>query len=222
MPARKKDPSTRARRNKASTSATLVRAVPDDTTSSEALSAMTVAQLRAAIKLRNESRPEDAQLPATGGKAALVAALAAADSPDVPALPKHPTRYYETADGERVAEDVEWHDQTRAWWADVWASPMADEWDRSDVHNVMVVALLYNDIWDAETPKERKDAMAEYRLQRADLGLSPYARRRLEWTIETAEEAKDRGTKRRAASTPKAPADKGKRPDPRAGLASVN
>jgi hypothetical protein len=114
-----------------------------------------------------------------------------------------------------------WHPLTAEMWADIWASPMSDEWDESDLHNVYILASIYDDIWRAETAKERKDAASEYRLQRVDLGLSPYSRRRLEWTIESAEEAKDRGAQRRtrgqAPAAPKTPVA-----DPRAALRAVN
>lgn len=93
-----------------------------------------------------------------------------------------------------------WHAETLRWWDDVWSSPMSPEWDDSDIHNVIICAMLYNDIWTAETAKERKDAASEFRLQRKDLGLTPYDRRRLEWTIATAGEATDRGKARREAS----------------------
>lgn len=91
-----------------------------------------------------------------------------------------------------------WHSMTKRWWADVWASPMAPEWDDSDKHNVYLLAMIYDDIWCAETPKERKDAAAEYRQQRKDLGLTPFDRRRLEWQIEQADEAKAKGETRRS------------------------
>lgn len=213
MPRRKKDPSTRARRNKASTAATL-RLATEPTSNAEAYSAQTIAQLREEIERRNrDGRPEEKFLSKRGTKAVLVAALVADDNP-APEIPDMPTRPGQV-----------WHDQTVAWWNDVWASPMAKEWDRSDLHNVFVVALLYDDIWMAETAKQRKDALAEYRLQRADLGLSPYARRRLEWTIETAEDAKARGQKRRGNGTAPAAAAptpaKGAIDDPRRHLASV-
>src|SRR3546814_14368195 len=57
-------------------------------------------------------------------------------------------------------------------------------------------------MWRDGTAKDRKDAAAEYRLQRVDLGLSPYSRRRLEWTIESADEAKERGQQRRTRHSP--------------------
>ena len=224
MPAKKKDVSARARRNKAPSRATLQRPA---LRSVEEFSDLTVVQLRARIGEVNKSRPADQQLPKRGAKADLIERLVVAESP-VPVLPKHPPRWIEET-GEKVA--VEWDPQTLAWWNDVWTSPMAAEWDNSDVHNVVVVALLYDDIWSASTPKGRKDALAEYRLQRSDLGLSPYSRRRLEWTIETAAEAVDRGTRRRSgggqgstgsgAQQSGTTAGRGKRPDPRAVLTAV-
>lgn len=216
MPQRKKHPSVRARANKAASRATL-RRVDEDTTVDEAYDAMTIAQLRAAIDVANQDRPADHQLPKKGRKADLVELLVAAER-DIPDLPDHPPSF----DDEGYSYQVLWHEQTLAWWNDVWTSPMAQEWDHSDLHNVFVVALLYDDIWTAATPKQRKDALAEYRLQRADLGLSPYARRRLEWAFETADEAKARGEKRRSSGRPAVEHPKaGDATDPRAHLTAV-
>lgn len=160
MPQPKKHPSTRARRNKASTAATLT---------TEA---------------------------ATGKRA----------TPDLP---------------DRVAG---WHPQTTQWWADVWSSPMSDEWHpETDIHNVLAAAMHYDDMWRAETPAERQKADAAFVKREAALGLTPYDRRRLEWTIETAAEARDRGQQRRArgAAPAQSPQSSGK-PDPRAALHAVN
>lgn len=151
MPAKKKDPSVRARRNVAATASTLT-----------------------------------------------------ASTNPVPAMPAGPI----------------WHAETIRWWNDVWSSPMSPEWDESDEHNVILCALLYNDIWLAESAKERKDAAGEFRLQRKDLGLTPYDRRRLEWSIESADEARDRGQQRRARQAPKAPVAGAT--DPRSVLRAVN
>lgn len=219
MPQRKKDPSVRARRNKAATKATL-RRVDAGETNADSYAAMTVAQLREAIDVVNAGRPADAQLPKRGIKSVLVDLLVAAER-QIPEMPPHPPRY--VGEGEDSYEvPTDWHVQTEAWWNDVWTSPMAAEWDDSDRHNLFTLALLYDDIWCATTARERKEALSEYRLQRADLGLSPYSRRRLEWTIETAEDAKARGEKRRGnGSKPATQQQKQNRPDPRAHLAAV-
>lgn len=149
MPAQKKDPSVRARRNKASTAA---------------------------------------KLPAAGP-------VAKADRPELP-------------DGR------DWHKLTLEWWADLWASPMAGEYHESDRHGLFILAALVDAFWT-----EPSQALAaEIRLQRQAFGLTPYDRRRLEWTIESVDEAKDRGRQRRARqAAPASPAD-----DPRSVLRAVN
>lgn len=112
----------------------------------------------------------------------------------------------------------DWHSMTLAWWRDLWASPMAPEYDNSDRHGLFKLAMLQNDFWMAETAKERKEAAAEIRLQEQRFGLSPIDRRRLQWEIEKSEEAVDRGSKRRTTVRANATASKG---DPRAVLRAL-
>lgn len=211
MPAAKKHPSTRRRRNKASSAATLQPRALAVVRDPADYAGLTAAQLRAEIAARNEQRPADKQIPRSGAKPRLIAALQAADvapAADIPTLPER---------------EEGWTARTRAWWNDVWSSPMSDEWDDSDLHNLYLCALLHDDMWTATSAKARKEAAGEFRLQRASLGLDPYARRRLEWQIEVTGEAQDKGKRRRAAVPPSQPAKRsGAKPDPRAGLASVN
>lgn len=209
-----KDPSTRQRRNAKSTKTSLAKR---ELRSVDELTDLTVAELRARITELNANRPADQQLDTRGKKALLAERIIAAES-DVPPMPKHPDQWDPTVE---MLMPVEWHTQTVSWWNDVWTSPMVSAWDESDCHNVYAIALLYNDIWTAVTARERKDALAEFRQQRAGLGLDPVARARLQWTIEGADEAKARGDRRRQSSgQPGAP----QRPtgtDPRHGLTSV-
>jgi hypothetical protein len=114
--------------------------------------------------------------------------------------------------------DRDWHPMTSAWWADVWASPMAPEFDGSDRHGLYALAMLVEDFWTADTARERKDLAAEIRQQGQRFGLSPIDRRRLQWEIERTEAAKDQGSRRRAA---KAPARTTPDQDPRAILRAV-
>lgn len=125
---------------------------------------------------------KDASVRARRNKAASAAKISADPESRIPSMPAHPEG---------------WHSEVVRWWEDVWSSPMAPEWDASDEHNVLLCALALNDVWTAESAKDRKDAMGEFRLQRQSLGLSPYDRRRLEWSIESADEARDRGRQRR-------------------------
>lgn len=104
-----------------------------------------------------------------------------------------------------------WHHQTLEWWDDLWAAPMAAEYHASDRHALYMLAALMDMFWRDPCQK----LASEIRLQRAAFGLTPYDRRRLEWTIETTEEAKDRGAKRRQAQAVPQP-DRGT--DPRLAL----
>lgn len=90
----------------------------------------------------------------------------------------------------------EWDWQTESWWRDVWASPMAPEYDDSDRHGLLMLAVLVDEFWKKPT----WTTAAEIRLQRQCFGLSPIDRRRLQWEIEKVDEAQDRGRKRRSAS----------------------
>lgn len=100
----------------------------------------------------------------------------------------------------------DWLPATCQWWADLWASPMAGEYHESDKHALFILAALVDQFWTDPNAK----LAGEIRLQRQAFGLTPYDRRRLEWTIESAEESKDRGNARRTrqgAAQPRAGAD---------------
>lgn len=95
--------------------------------------------------------------------------------------------------------DRSWHPMTQAWWSDVWSSPMAPEFDDSDRHGLFALAMLVDDFWASDTARERRDLAAEIRQQGQRFGLSPIDRRRLQWEIERADDAQDRGERRRSA-----------------------
>lgn len=113
--------------------------------------------------------------------------------------------------------DFGWHSLTLEWWRDVWASPMAPEYDESDRHGLFMLAMVVNDFWIAESPTSRKEAAAEIRLQSQRFGLSPMDRRRLQWEIERTDEAQAKGDRRRSAGERKPLAGD----DPRKGLYAV-
>lgn len=99
-----------------------------------------------------------------------------------------------------------WCAMTVAWWRDVWRSPMAKEYLRADVHGLFRVAILMERFW--EQPSESLDARICAQEER--YGLSPLARRRLEWKAERAQEG-----------TAKRPVHRGDGLDPREMLRSV-
>ena len=95
-----------------------------------------------------------------------------------------------------------WHEATKAWWADVWASPMAPEFDKSDIHGLYRLAALVDRYWVAlDDPRARSGEIvslsAEIRLVGQPFGLNPLDRRRLQWEIEKGEEAAAKTTERR-------------------------
>ena len=86
-----------------------------------------------------------------------------------------------------------WRTETIAWWEDIWKSPMAPEYITVDIHGLVLLADLIDRYWRKPTP-----ALAtEIRLQRQCFGLTPIDRRRLQWSVEKAEDAATRGQKRR-------------------------
>lgn len=98
-----------------------------------------------------------------------------------PYLPAHP-------DGE------DWHNMARRWWKDVWNSPMAAEYLRADEHALFLLVLLVDKFWkDPDVSLAR-----EIRLRQQSFGLTPMDRRRLEWQVAQAEEAKDKHEMRRS------------------------
>src|SRR5574343_878822 len=109
----------------------------------------------------------------------------------VPALPK----IVQDTDAEGNPVQLEWHPMTRAWWRDVWRSPMAPEFLQADVHGLYRLALLVNAYWRAPSTA----LAAEIRLEQQTFGLTPLDRRRLQWEVSRAEEAT---TKRRPAPQP--------------------
>lgn len=94
---------------------------------------------------------------------------------------------------------MEWHPQVLVWWADIWSSPMAPEYDESDRHGLFILAVLVDAFWTEPS----QSLAAEIRLQRQCFGLTPMDRRRLQWEIERVDEAQDRGAKRRATKSAK-------------------
>lgn len=150
----------------------------------------------------------------------------------MPALPKrNPARRNQATTKATLSADHDlqtpplpanrvWQRQTLDWWVALWESPMAPEYDDSDVHGLVLLALLVDDFWATDDPKLRKELSGEIRLQRQCFGLTPIDRRRLQWEIERTDEAQDRGRRRRGPEKP--PADRKPAADPRRLLHSVS
>lgn len=92
-----------------------------------------------------------------------------------------------------------WHPMTVEWWDELWSTPMSSEYHISDRHQLIVLAVLYDEFFrtDDLSPNQRKALSEEIRHHRTPFGMTPYDRRKLEWTIELAEDSKDKGSQRR-------------------------
>lgn len=106
----------------------------------------------------------------------------------------------------------DWRPETRVWWAGIWKSPMAPEFDTADINELLLLAVLVDSFWREPS----KELAAEIRLQRQCFGLTPIDRRRLQWEIDRGEEAEERAAKRKAAAAPRSATP---RKDPRKLLA---
>jgi hypothetical protein len=123
---------------------------------------------------------------------------------EVPDLPPRRIRITRD-DGSTEVIEIEWCQETLDWWEDVWASPMSDEYLDADVHGLIRLAVLVDNYWRAPDAK----AHAEVRLAQKDYGLTPYDRRRLEWTIAASKKAKKSAPSDDPPKAPGAP-----QPDP--------
>lgn len=139
--------------------------------------------------------PKNAGVRARKNKASTRAILTEREDAEIPELPP---LTIEIIDSEGVTLIVErkWHPLTVAWWQAIWPSPMAAEWHSSDVFGLYALAMLYDKVFKTGG---NAAAHAEMRLGRAPYGLTPIDRRRLEWTIESADKAQSEGEKRRQA-----------------------
>lgn len=120
-----------------------------------------------------------------------------------------------------LPDDMGWHQLTVKWWNDLWLSPMAPEYAEMDIHGLYRVAMLMNDFWTAETPKQRAEIQVRLEKADSDFGTNPLARRRLEWQIETTEDSKAKGNRRRESEKPVEVKPPSAGDDPRAGLYAV-
>lgn len=135
--------------------------------------------------------PKTASTRARRNKSATAATLTADPNIEAPVLP---------GNFDEDGTPIDWHQATLAWWADIWSSPMAPEYDESDIHGLVMLAAIVDDFWQTRSAKARREAAAEIRLQSQRFGLSPIDRRRLQWEISRAEDAADKTTKRRRAA----------------------
>jgi hypothetical protein len=111
---------------------------------------------------RNKAATADPALPPESTPAEIEAGIKA------PPLPKPPKRK-----GRRG-----WSHVSRAYWLEIWRSPMAKKFLRADVPRLVVYLDLFDRYWAGET-----SVAGELRLQGACFGLTSVDRWRLQWGV---------------------------------------
>ena len=81
-----------------------------------------------------------------------------------------------------------WHKLSKFWWVEVWGSPMSGEFLHGDIPALVRLVTIV----DAFFKTGDLSYATEARLLEREFGLTPLARRRLEWTVVQTEEAKDK------------------------------
>jgi hypothetical protein len=76
--------------------------------------------------------------------------------------------------------DEVWLVSSREWWRTIWASPMATAWVDADVDSLIRLARMRDDFYRGELPVSAFSAMQALEDR---FGLSPKARRALQWEI---------------------------------------
>ncbi len=92
----------------------------------------------------------------------------------------------------RVELDGDHHARTVAWWDVIWSSPISAEWVDADVPGLVALATLWDEFWGADDDlAKRVKAAAEIRMASMQFGLTPMARRSLQWEVRRVERASD-------------------------------
>src|SRR5213593_5246146 len=77
----------------------------------------------------------------------------------------------------------DWHPLSVAYWRSIWRSPMAGEYLDVDVGGLYLLMDLVDRYWTEPSTR----LASEIRQQRAEFGVTPISRRRLQWEVERAE-----------------------------------
>lgn len=102
-----------------------------------------------------------------------------------------------------------WYPQVRDWWKRAWSSPMAAQWADADRDAMFLAAMLQQQFWDPETSSStRNQTAAQLRAIFDQCGLTPMARKRLGWELESPDPEASSSTRTKAAPAKKSAAPK--------------
>ena len=99
-----------------------------------------------------------------------------------------------------LPSDVVWRKPVVEWWGRAFSSPMSDEWTVADVDSMYMAAALLQSFWDPECGVDLRVRITGQVVRiLGECGLTPMARRRLQWQVEQGEEASAKTSARRSA-----------------------
>lgn len=153
--------------------------------------------------------------PSKKGSKSRVTVLRAVDGVEVPPLPDardwiappHPVVGVEELGVEAVWPDdeslvgveVDWCEAVKAWWGDIWSSPMSGEFVSSDIHSLYLACYYLHESLNAfYRPSDRLAFGRQFQATIKDFGLTPSARESLRWQVAQGTVAQQRTDKARA------------------------
>jgi len=95
------------------------------------------------------------------------------------------------------AGSATWHPRVAAWWASIWASPVATLWSDTDVHGLEIIAALRQSLVLEANAQARLRLADGVRRHEARFGLDVASRRSLRWEVAAADGAGVRSTRPR-------------------------
>lgn len=130
-------------------------------------------------------QPKHPSARARRNKTSTIAVLRAVENARIPDPPKH----------------QDWHPLALDWWCSAWTSPMRQEWTESDEHGIIRMLALQHAYWthfDSGEYRGLSSLENSFNASARMYGLSPMARRSLQWQIEQGEAAEEKTVQRRA------------------------
>lgn len=109
-------------------------------------------------------------------------------------LPNKPKRQLRKPQLPKLEKGEVWHPFAVKFWETIWASPMSAEFVHGDEPALLRLLFLTDRYWKGGSLEVAK----EIRMMEQQFGLTPLSRRRLEWTVAQAEDAKDRHEENRS------------------------
>ena len=139
-------------------------------------------------------------------QSATKATLSVVENPEVPPLP--PAEHWLSDRWNHRTEeweDPKWMPHVIAWWNDIWSSPMSSEFDDADIHGLYLACMYLQESTNSGLKaSERISYGKNYEAAVRNYGLTPMARRSLQWEIARSDEATDKNAKRKARENPPA------------------